>query len=1142
MPPAAKMQPKNIKDRYEIQGRIGQGGMGIVYKAFDTKVRRLVAVKTIKDMPSRIFLDLFRRECEILAAICHPNIIEIFDVGEFEDEGETKPYFVMPLLPGSTLEDLIRTTAQRLSVERVIEIACDSCRGLQAAHERGLVHRDLKPGNIFVMQDDSVKIIDFGVAHMADTGLTMSIQGGTLQYMSPEQVQMQSTAPSSDIFSLGVVCYYTLTGRRPFEGATVEELRHAILTSIPPPVSDLNPSVSQPVSRVIHKALAKQPWHRFGSAREFAETLRKAFRNEPIEIFDSARIAPRLQRATAALQGGNLQFAGEILADLEAEGQFDSGMPRLRRQIEEAQRLKNIQYLLESARTRVEQEEYLLALQKLDEVLQLEPGNAAALALKGEIDQRRGGHKVEEWLRLVRQHLDNRAFGHARSAIQNVFQLKPNDSRALQLLSEVGRQEQEFLNLRQQKRQLYDAALAAWKNGEVSTALTTLERLIELDRRVPDTSSEPGATYQNVFNQVRSESGTIHDAYQRAQKHLADRKFSLAREVCDEFLQKYSNHALFQALKLDIDERQQQDVSARIAQIERQVEAEPDLGRQENILKEAVQAFPNEAHFQQLLRRVNEKKSLVNSIVAKARRYEESNRFAEALSQWQTLRTVHSTYPGLEFDLERVARHRVQQVKVEARLRAIEHIRFQIEANEYGRGLNLVQAALIEFPADRELIELQTLAQKGADRAAESSRLLARGRELLAQGSVEEAFQTLRLALSFDEQSHVARDVLLAALLKQARAVMNEDRRSAGKLIEEALQIDPGNTLAKGLQSVVFDLNREEQVATRLEIISKSALTAEQLEAKGDLQGALKQVKHGLSYVGSDGQSTAYESRLRGTHQRLENRHQAILADFQRQVKHMIEGGDFRNARKELTYGLAIYTGEPGLQELVKLLLQRVERRRNKLLVTVGVLLAGIVLITGVYLRTGAGSVTGGAPATASAAPKAREAEGQLVAIAPPVPPLVEKWRQIQPSAAPHARVSKFTIALQTQPSGAHVEIDPNTAEVQSCTSPCSIQFTPGRHEVSASLDGYRRSLKIVTLPGQDALEIALHKQLGTVIVNSVSPGASLELDGSRLTEKTPATLMLPPGTYKLRILTSGSPDVQVFEVKDDKTVTLGEK
>ncbi|MBI3696712.1 MAG: protein kinase, partial [Acidobacteria bacterium] len=466
--------PTKIKGRYEIKKILGQGGMGVVYKAYDSLIKREVALKTIRDIPDRTALDLFYKECDVLASMSHPNIVEIFDIGEFEEDGANKPYFVMPLLPGITLDELIRTSSHRLTVDRSVDIMSQTCRGLQAAHDRGLVHRDLKPSNIFVMEDDSVKIIDFGVAHMVDTRSTMGHKG-TLLYMAPEQIELKPPSALSDIFSLGVVFYETFTRRRPFERPTIGEIAQAILHQIPPPCSDLNPAVSQSLSRVIHKAMAKQPWHRFSSAREFGDTLAKAQRNETIEFFDPSRTQPRIQRATKAFEQADYQFAAEILGELEAEGHVDPAISLLRRQIDQAMRQKTILQLLDSARTRFEEEEFPLALQKIQEVLQLDPNNAAAFALKTNIENKRSESKIDDWYRLARQHIENHAFSHARQALQNVLQMKPKETRALQLLQEVDRKEQEYVKARQAKQELYQASLDLWQGGDVSAALTKLE-------------------------------------------------------------------------------------------------------------------------------------------------------------------------------------------------------------------------------------------------------------------------------------------------------------------------------------------------------------------------------------------------------------------------------------------------------------------------------------------------------------------------------------------------------------------------------------------------------------------------------------------------------------------------------------------
>src|SRR5208282_1625423 len=376
--------PQKLAGRYEVKDVLGEGGMGLVYRAYDTVIRREVALKTLRDIPEPTSLQLFYKETGVLASMSHPNIVEIFDIGEFEENGKQKPYFVMPLLPGTTLDNLIRNASHRLTAQRIVEIMSQACRGLQAAHERGLVHRDLKPSNIFVMEDDSVKIIDFGVAHMTNTHSTVGLKG-TLVYMSPEQIEGKPLSALSDLFSLSVVCYEALTGRQPFRRPSQDEVVDAILRQIPPPACELNSSVSQSISRVVHKGMAKQPWHRFANVRDFGETLNKALRNEPIEFFDPAQLRPRLERATRALEEGDHQYAGELLTGLEAEGHIDSGIDLLRRQLDRSVRQKNIAQLLSSAKARFEEEEDPLALQKIQEILQLEPGNAAAIGLKSKI-------------------------------------------------------------------------------------------------------------------------------------------------------------------------------------------------------------------------------------------------------------------------------------------------------------------------------------------------------------------------------------------------------------------------------------------------------------------------------------------------------------------------------------------------------------------------------------------------------------------------------------------------------------------------------------------------------------------------------------------------------------------------------------
>ena len=829
-----------ITERYTILGTLGEGGMGMVYRAQDSVIDREVALKTIRDTPSQVALDLFRKECSVLAAMSHPNIVEIFDIGDFEEGGVLKPYFVMPLLRGETLAQLIRNSSQRLTLERSLEIILQACRGLHAAHERGLVHRDLKPNNIFVMPDDSVKIIDFGVAHMADLHATMTVKGGTLLYMAPEQIESKPASPSSDIFGLGVVGYEMLTGRRPFGFSTEQEIIEAILHYIPPPASEVNPSIPAIYSRIIHKAMAKQPWNRFPSAKELAETIQKAQRNEPIEMFDASRLAPRVQRAAKAFEQGNLEFASEILRELEAAGEVDTSLSDLRRRLDAATRQKTLAQLLESARTCMEGEEFLLALQKTQEVLQLDPQNVTALGMRNAIEVRRNENKVEEWLNLARRHLENSAFSHAREALDNILKISPTDATAYQLMAEVDRREDQHIQASQQKDKLYQGALSAWKSGELSSALSKLERLVDLDRRVPDGGdSARSISFQNFYNEVRSEQDLIRSAYQEARAHLGDGHYATALEICQKYLAKYPEHALFQALKFDVEEKERQALSSHVAEVDRQVEAEPDLDRRVNLLRAALEQNPGEPHFERALRSARDKRDLVNGIVTKARAYEEQGQFSESLGQLEILNTIHKEFPGLEFEIERLQKRRQQQTLSEAKTRWVEQIDRHLESADYPRAMDLIAKAMAEFPGDPEMAALGTLARQSQTRAAEAQESLKKGQDLCAAGQYEEGIEALRHAWKLDANNLAVRTSLLQTLTQRARGLLDTDWPAARRIIDEALEVDSAHTPARSVRTLTEDREREENVAT---------LTAEcrRMQSEGRIQAALAMVEEGL--------------------------------------------------------------------------------------------------------------------------------------------------------------------------------------------------------------------------------------------------------------------------------------------------------
>src|SRR5580693_2416460 len=274
--PGTKLGP------YEIVSPLGAGGMGEVYRARDTRLKREVAIKVLPQAtsldPDR--LRRFEQEALATAALNHPNILAVFDIGT----NEGSPYVVSELLEGETLRERLRGGA--IVVRKTLDYGLQIAHGLAAAHEKGIIHRDLKPENLFLTKDGRVKILDFGLAKLtqpesgAQTSLPTVTQAteagvvmGTAGYMSPEQVRGMAVDPRSDIFSFGAILYEMLSGKRAFHGETAADTMSAILREDPPELNETNRNVSPALERMVQHCLEKNPEQRFHSASDIAFDL-----------------------------------------------------------------------------------------------------------------------------------------------------------------------------------------------------------------------------------------------------------------------------------------------------------------------------------------------------------------------------------------------------------------------------------------------------------------------------------------------------------------------------------------------------------------------------------------------------------------------------------------------------------------------------------------------------------------------------------------------------------------------------------------------------------------------------------------------------------------------------------------------------
>ncbi|MBW7860692.1 MAG: serine/threonine protein kinase [Rhodocyclaceae bacterium] len=280
--------------RYIVTGTLGRGAMGTVYRAEDPLIERTVALKVLAiDLHGGVatgFRERFYREAKSAGRLNHPNIVTIYDVGE---SGDT-PYIAMEFLPGRTLRESLDSGVV-LPVRKIVDIALLVARGLEYAHQNGVIHRDIKPANIMLARSGTVKIMDFGIALASDAGRTMADAVlGSPKYMAPEQIGGGQADARTDVFALGVTLYEMLTGKDAFGGETIPEVMHKVLHAMPPAPASLNPDIPGELDAIVMRALAKSPDDRFQRAKDMGRALgalRRVLRTPPDDSPDPVHAA-----------------------------------------------------------------------------------------------------------------------------------------------------------------------------------------------------------------------------------------------------------------------------------------------------------------------------------------------------------------------------------------------------------------------------------------------------------------------------------------------------------------------------------------------------------------------------------------------------------------------------------------------------------------------------------------------------------------------------------------------------------------------------------------------------------------------------------------------------------------------------------
>lgn len=707
--------------KYEVRGEIGHGGFGHVYVARDPLVNRLVAIKVLISAEDREVLGRFRAEAAAAGRLHHKNIVTIYDYGEQDG----LPYLVMEYLEGRTIQQILQTSgARELSLLEKLDVMSQAAEGLHCAHQNGIVHRDVKPSNIMVLRDGSVKILDFGIARVVHSDTTRRTRTGfligTLAYMCPEQFLGEQVDARADIWAYGVIFYELLGGVHPFQANDPASLMYRINNVEPAAISALAPDCPEALAAVLRRALMKDRELRYHSLQELL------YDTEPILLeLKRERAGRMVSEAQKLLERGEVEGANGMVRSILALDATNREARQLREAIQQELQRRTVkpkvEALLKSAEDSLAQRQFPEAIQTLESALRLDSGD---LSIRSLLDQAQANYRqsqrASQLVAEARQRLAKEDFTAAQSIIAEALRADSQNPQAAQLLEAIDhgieQRERELERAREIERTV-QRARTLLSSGDFERASELLaagllafpgdEGLVTLMKEAVNAKAERIRAVQRVVRRAESlrEEGLIAEAMEVLNSAL--------RENGD--LPEFSD--LHSRLVCELEEQQRSrmvgDAKARAYELwkaGRPAEAMALLSDTAGAVPGAGQelaplmAEVAEAHGLQL------REEWIGERLKEAATLETGGQLADALALLEALDREHPQSKHAATAL-RVLRARIAEAR-ERRLRdLLAGIEQKLDAGDWEAALPLTSAAQSEFPGEAGFQRLMARAE-----------------------------------------------------------------------------------------------------------------------------------------------------------------------------------------------------------------------------------------------------------------------------------------------------------------------------------------------------------------------------------------------------------------------------------------------